>query len=45
MVTDAYCAKRSLGEDWHEIRLYGPCDRCNKETGGSDLPVRRFSDA
>ena len=45
MVTDAYCAKRSLGEDWYETRLHGPCDRCNKETCGSGLPVRRFSDA
>ncbi|KAM0799574.1 hypothetical protein BDR22DRAFT_822258 [Usnea florida] len=44
MITDAYCAKRSLGEDWYENRLHGPCDRCNKETCGSDLPVRRFSD-
>ena len=44
MVYYAYCAKRSLGEDWYENRLYGPCDRCNKETCGSDLPVRRFSD-
>ena len=42
IVTDTYCAKKSLGEDWYEIRLYGPCDRCNKETCGSDLPVRRF---
>lgn len=44
MVVDAYCAKRHLGEDGYETRLYGPCDRCNKETSGSDLPVRRCSD-
>ena len=44
MVTDAYWAKRSLGEDWYETRLCGPCDRCNKETCGSDFPARRFSD-
>ena len=44
MVVDAYGAKRHLGEDEYETRLYGPCDRCNKQTCGSDLPVRRCSD-
>ena len=44
-VADAYCTKRKLGEDEYETRLYGPCDRCNKHTCGSDLPVKRFSDA
>lgn len=44
MVADAYCAKRSLGKDEYETRLFGPCDRCNKQTCGSDLPVKRFWD-
>ena len=44
-VADAYWTKRNFGKDEYETRLYGPCDRCNKQTCGSDLPVKRFSDA
>lgn len=44
MIIDAYVAKRKFGEDEYETRLYGPCDRCNKDTCGSDLPVQTFYD-
>ena len=44
MVTDAYGTKRNFGEDEYETRIYGPCDRCNKYTCGSSMPVKRFSE-
>ena len=44
MVSDAYTAKRNPGKDEYETTLFGPCDRCNKQTCGSDLPVKRFWD-
>lgn len=44
MVIDAYVAKRTFGGDGYETRLHGPCDRCNKDVCGSDMPVKKFWD-